>query len=279
MAIDLQNPQNIATGWGAAPKFDAPAIGSTLSAILENRRVQQALQQKQIADAVKAIQEQRQQDAYASALRDTGLSEGQDLSGVSSADQTRIAQLLQARTPDTQRDALIQAQIAHLNRLPGGGGRGGGGGGGSAEPETRWDAQGREWRPGPGGRWIPVKPLKPDPGPKLSPTEKGWAAPEIPGVSVDTNAPDDPGRFLPPDTSPMPGPPSVPPLLRRPPSGVPQDAPAETGDPLPTSKVQPSGADKNLAPGYGVPPVGTIRGGYRFNGGDPKDKANWEPIF
>ena len=28
----------------------------------------------------------------------------------------------------------------------------------------------------------------------------------------------------------------------------------------------------------GGPPVGTVRGGFRFTGGDPNDSNNWEPI-
>ena len=60
MAIDLQNKENITTGWAPPPQFHAPEIGSLVGAILRDRLGRQELTQKSIADAIKQYQEQRQ---------------------------------------------------------------------------------------------------------------------------------------------------------------------------------------------------------------------------
>jgi hypothetical protein len=76
-------------------------------------------------------------------------------------------------------------------RLSAGGGRRGGsrGGGGAAVdtaagPETTWDDQGREWRRGPSGRWIPVKPTG---GDDTAPKGKVWI-PELGGYGTPDQA-------------------------------------------------------------------------------------------
>ena len=140
--------------------------------------------QKNIADTIKNVQAQRQSQAYLEAMQKAGILPEGDYGALGAEGASDLAkQILAKKVADARTEHLTEME-ARLSA--GGGGRGRGGGGGTSEPETRWDAQGREWRPGPGGRWIPVKPA---PGtkadvPKLSPTEKGWAAPEIPGLSV-----------------------------------------------------------------------------------------------
>ncbi len=46
---------NVMTGWGGPPQLHAPEIGSLVAGILHNRLGQQALQQKNIAEAIKII--------------------------------------------------------------------------------------------------------------------------------------------------------------------------------------------------------------------------------
>lgn len=199
MAIDLQNPTNIATGWGRPPDFSAPNIGGMVGDILKTRLLREEQQQKQIADAIKNIQSQREEAAYVDAAQRAGLLPEGD-TGYGGKYGSELARQIQAKR-------VADSLIARRAQLEAATGRGRGGGGGSAEPQTYWDEQGREWRPGPGGRWIPMKsPNAQTPGgtPKLSPTEKGWAAPEIPGVSVDIHAPDEPGTTLQPDVPPAP---------------------------------------------------------------------------
>jgi hypothetical protein len=115
MPINLQGSGNIAEGWGPAPQLHAANISGVLGEILQQRRYQQALMQKNISDTIKNIQSQRQGDAYAEALRNAGLTQGQDISGLSAADATRLATLIQAQTPDTDVDALHQAQKAYYD--------------------------------------------------------------------------------------------------------------------------------------------------------------------
>lgn len=43
-----------------------------------------------------------------------------------------------------------------------------------------------------------------------------------------------------------------------------------------SGRTRPSSGGGAMAPAPGGPPVGTVRGGYRFKGGDPANKANWE---
>jgi hypothetical protein len=95
-------------------------------------------------------------------LRNTGLSEGQDLSGLSDVDSTRLAQLLQARTPDTERNALLAAQTKEANARAGMYDKyGTGGGADDSEPETYTDENNVTWRKhyDAKGRvnWYPIK--------------------------------------------------------------------------------------------------------------------------
>lgn len=43
-----------------------------------------------------------------------------------------------------------------------------------------------------------------------------------------------------------------------------------------SGRTRPSAGGGAATPASGGPPVGTVRGGYRFKGGDPASKANWE---
>jgi hypothetical protein len=108
----LSNDESIQGKWGPAPKLDAAPIGGVLEAILKNRQFQQLNTQKNIADTIKAIQQQRQGNAYTEALRNAGLTQGQDISGLSDPDATRLATLIQAQTPDTTMDAYHKALTA-----------------------------------------------------------------------------------------------------------------------------------------------------------------------
>jgi hypothetical protein len=53
-----------------------------------------------------------------------------------------------------------------------------------------------------------------------------------------------------------------------------QSTGADVGAPVPTT----GGTARPGTASGGGPPVGTVDGGYRFKGGDPKDQSNWEPV-
>jgi hypothetical protein len=112
MAFLEQDAKNIASGWGPEPKLEAPGIGPTLAAILLNRRQQQQQTQEALTAAIKAQQSRNQDAAFAQALQNTGLTEGQDVSGLSGEQLSRMAQLLADRTPDTDLDAMHKAAAA-----------------------------------------------------------------------------------------------------------------------------------------------------------------------
>ena len=51
------------------------------------------------------------------------------------------------------------------------------------------------------------------------------------------------------------------------------------GDPYIQQLAQTIGLDMSkLAPTAGGPEIGTVKGGYKFKGGNPNDKANWEKV-
>jgi hypothetical protein len=206
MAFLEQDAKPIVAGWGPEPQLHAPEIGPTLAAILTNRRVQQQQTQEALTAAIKAQQDRNQDAAFAQAMQNTGLTEGQDVSGLSSAQMARMAQLLADRTPDTDRDALLRAQAAHLGAatnkentiadyikqyghtpgarsgvIP------------SDTPQTYVDDYGREWRQGTGGHWF----LIPKNQNKQAMDAQANAAPEL---DPQTITPDEP--VTPPSANP-----------------------------------------------------------------------------
>jgi hypothetical protein len=220
----------LVAGWGGPPDLRAaPGVASIANAIAEERMLRQFHTEKTIADAIKEAQAQQESRAYTEALQKAGLLPEGDYGGLGIQGGHSLADMIQKQKAqqalEAHRAGLLGIAQQRVSRSGGGGG-----GGGTSEPETRWDAQGREWRQGPGGRWIPMSRT---PGEKTAKesqptrTERGWAAPEIPGVSVNINAPDEPAETLQPNIPPAP------------------DHPAATG---PT----PPPADQNVATGYGT---------------------------
>ena len=135
MANWLGNPEKVYSDRDVS--LSAAPIGTVLAAILHDKLQRQKMTQESIADTIKNVQAYRQRDAYTEALRNAGLTQGQDISGLSDPDATRLAQLIQQQTPDTQRDALLEAQTKEANARAGlyekygenqGGGDGGDGG-------------------------------------------------------------------------------------------------------------------------------------------------------
>ena len=84
MPIDLSNPTNISSGWGKPPDFSAPNIGGLVGDILQNRRLQQAQQQKEIADAIKQYQQGRGGAAFIKAAQSANLLPQGDLGDLGS---------------------------------------------------------------------------------------------------------------------------------------------------------------------------------------------------
>jgi hypothetical protein len=146
MAIDLQNPTNIGTGWGRPPDFSAPSIGSLVAGVLENRYRQQKLQQDSIAEAIKEYQSQRSDKAYIQAAQNAGVLPQGDYSGMSAKAASDLAQRIQDMTPDTEMDNLHKAMAAYYNAGADAGGRGGSRG----TP--------RVWRQLPNGEWTQFTP-------------------------------------------------------------------------------------------------------------------------
>ena len=68
MAWLERDARNVASGWAPEPQLHAPEIGTTLAAILNNRRVQQQQTQEALTAAIKAQQDRNQDAAYAQAL-------------------------------------------------------------------------------------------------------------------------------------------------------------------------------------------------------------------
>ena len=130
MAIDLQNRENIQTGWPGPQKFDAPSIGSLVSGILENRYRNQKLQQDTIANAIKEFQQQRESSAYIEAAQKAGLLPEGDYGGLGLKGGSDIARLIAHQNEASAREAYMKPYYEALTERagrPSGGGRGGGG--------------------------------------------------------------------------------------------------------------------------------------------------------
>jgi hypothetical protein len=130
MAFLEQDAKPISAGWGPEPKLEAGNIGTTLAAILTNRRVQQQQTQEALTAAIKAQQDRNQNAAYAQALQNAGLTSGQDISGLSGAQATAFAKAIQDQQ-QTSQDKYYDAMTAWINKdkpLAGGGRSGGRGG-------------------------------------------------------------------------------------------------------------------------------------------------------
>jgi hypothetical protein len=112
MANFLSNDESIQGKWGPPPKLDAPNIAGTLAAILNDKLQRQKMLGSDIAGTIKNVMASRQRDAYTEALRNAGLTQGQDISGLSDSDATRLATLIQAQTPDTVMDNYHKALTA-----------------------------------------------------------------------------------------------------------------------------------------------------------------------
>jgi hypothetical protein len=141
------------------PKLDAPSIGPLVASILANRLARDKMTQESIADTIKNVRDERQSGEYLDAMKAAGLiPQDYDAGGLGGAKLgTGLAQMIQHQQEFQAREEHRRAMEARIGgRGRGGSGGGGGGGSGSGYPETTWDDQGREWRPGPGGRWIPV---------------------------------------------------------------------------------------------------------------------------
>jgi hypothetical protein len=128
MAIDLQNSQNISTGWGRPPDFSAPSIGSLVSGILENRYRNQKLQQESIADAIKQYQSQRESSAYIEAAQKAGLLPEGDYGGLGLKGGSDIARLIAHQNEAAAREAYMKPYYQALTERAGrpDAGRGGG---------------------------------------------------------------------------------------------------------------------------------------------------------
>jgi hypothetical protein len=107
----------ISAGWGPEPNLSAPPIGELVKGILANRLGQQKLTQDTLSDAIKAQQSRNQDAAFAQALQNAGLTQGQDISGVGGTNATRLAQLIAQNAQDKDVDALHQAAAARDNAL------------------------------------------------------------------------------------------------------------------------------------------------------------------
>jgi hypothetical protein len=112
MANFLENDESIQGKWGPPPKLDAPNIAGTLAAILANKLARDKMVGADIAGTIKNVMASRQRDAYTEALRNAGLTQGQDISGLSEPDATKLATLIQAQTPDTVMDDYHKALTA-----------------------------------------------------------------------------------------------------------------------------------------------------------------------
>ncbi len=116
----------IVAGWGGPPQLHAPEIGGLVGKILENRRSQQEFTQKNIADAIKQYQQQRESSAYTEALQKAGLLPEGDYGGLGIKGGESLADMI-------MRQKAEQALEAHRAGLLGVAqqrvGRGGGGGG------------------------------------------------------------------------------------------------------------------------------------------------------
>jgi hypothetical protein len=291
---------NISTGWPGPQQLSAPNIGTTLAAILENKRRQQEDTQKALSDAIKNIQTQRQTSAYTEALRNAGLTSGQDISGLSQQQATGLAQLIQEQTPDTDVDALHQAAAARDNALADAIKNGTYGRGASTGVDFSEHPIGDTWiDPGTG---ITMYQTRTGPRPFASPlqpsttrtqnqnqllseqnkllTQQGMLSqqsaaeqqqnmsakkPNVPFSQADLynrNAQrlQELQRQL---TMPQ---------ADQPNSGDTQD---QTAQPSTTATPPPTGGPYS---GPKAPPIGTVDGGYKFTGGDPQDPNNWQKV-
>ena len=127
----------INAGWGPAPQLHAPDISGMVRAIQQQRQFEQTNTQKNVADAIKQMQQQQQSSAYGQALQNAGVvPQGVDVSGMSSADLARLSQSIQEQTPDTDLDAMHQAMAKYYSNSGGmGGGSSGDGSGGVDEDQ------------------------------------------------------------------------------------------------------------------------------------------------
>jgi hypothetical protein len=222
----------ITAGWGGPPQLSAPSIGGLVGEILRDRLAREKMTQENIAEAIKNIREERQSNAYIEAAKAAGLIPQDYAAGGAGGAKygTALAKMIQDKK---EADALA----AWRGRLGAGRGRGGGVsrgvGGGTEVPEDFYGlsvAPGRQAAGGPeiiekDGIKYEVKRTSrgvryervPYQRPPPGPTreERANVAPTIPGQTVY------------PDEEATPG-----------------------STPIPTV-----GADKNLAPGYGVTAV------------------------
>lgn len=268
MPINLQGSGNIAEGWGGPPQLSAPNIGNLVGEILRNKLLRDKMMQENIADTIKNIQQQRESAAYTEALQKAGLLPEGDYGGLGIKGGESLADMIQRQKAEQALETHRSAMEARIGRGRGGGGGGGGGGEGSAEPQTVWK-DGIEWRPGPGGRWIPMKSAG---GTKAGekPTDVAKAVKEELGLQ-ETMVEHDKRIAAERAANIKALKPDVPysqsdvynttknrlKQLQEIP-GMPSTAPAETGDALPTSKVIPSDKAGGQAEGYGVRPSAAI---------------------
>jgi hypothetical protein len=123
----LSNDESIQGKWGPPPKLDAAPIGSTLAAILADKLARDKMVGSDIAGAIKNVMAYRQGNAYNEALRNAGLTQGQDISGLSAGQGTELAKLIQGQdSPDPIEDnykkALTDESKARAKMYGGGGG-------------------------------------------------------------------------------------------------------------------------------------------------------------
>jgi hypothetical protein len=124
MAFLEQDAKPLTAGWGPPQQLHAPDIGSTLAAILNNRRLQQQQTQEALTAAIKAQQDRNSSAAYIQAAQNAGVLPQGDYSGMSEKAASDLAQRIQDQTPDTDVDALHQAMARYYNAGADLGGRG-----------------------------------------------------------------------------------------------------------------------------------------------------------
>jgi hypothetical protein len=147
MAFLEADAKPLTAGWGPPQQLHEDSIGSTLAAILNNRRLQQQQTQDALTAAIKAQQDRNQASAYGSALQSAGVVPyGVDVSGMNQAQLSALSSAIRDQTPDTDEDALHQAQAAQANAVAkaigAGTYRGSGRGGSSANLVPLPDGQG-----------------------------------------------------------------------------------------------------------------------------------------
>jgi hypothetical protein len=144
----------IVAGWGGPPQLHAAPIGDLVSSILKNRQYQQEYTHRNIADAIKQFQAQRESRAYIEAAQKAGLLPEGDYSGLGLKGGESLADLINKQAAEKSlaayREALggeagahgnlYQTQADYINKYGTTPGRGGGDV--PEEPETWRDPQG-----------------------------------------------------------------------------------------------------------------------------------------